>query len=250
MSNTEFLSPSFNDLNSNQVLQHFQVPPHDHAVRAAMNFMFRTYKDELPGSVSYTARSKAAAALTNESIEFRYCLFKEFEEDFFKGQKIERDALAIAVICNEYTPHINEPCQDKDGNLKPQYDGVDTELAELANIFWEESVSLESRGSLAYEVSPESIFLAHIIAMEAFAKYEAEMDEEDGNGYEDETLSGIVNKDIPAIRAFLRLDTEIGQQLKNVIDHFQDQYEAYMEDISEPPPPRPQLRLVPSPSRD
>ncbi len=238
MSNTEFIAPSFNKLNSHQVLEYFLVPPHDQTVRASMNFMFRTYKDELPASVSYDARSRTAAELTIEGIEFRYLLFKEFVEDFFMGANFDRDALAIAVICNEYVPHINKPCQDKDGKLKPQYDGVDARHAECANILREESVSLESKGSLPYEVLPESIFLAHVIAMEAFETHKGNMDE-----YEDDTLYNIINEDIPAVRAFLRLDTEIGRQLDRILVEIEENYTGYKKNIAARPAPT--LRLVP-----
>ncbi len=237
MSITNFLATEFN---GEQVIGYFNVPPDDHAVRAAMHYTFRMHKDELPHNTSLSERCKLAASLTIQAVEYRYTLFKEMIDDFFQGSETERDALAIAVICNEYTPHINEPCQDKDGNLKTQFDGIDEDLGERANILWEEAVNLQSRGSLPYEVSPESIFLAHVQVFEDFAKYEA--DEDAGEEFEDGAIDSIINKDIPAIRCFIRPETEIGAELNNFLNHM-----VSMHSPSVPSENKPRLSLVPKP---
>lgn len=242
--------------NGDEVVNHFNLSPAKSTDHAAMKYMYRTMKDEIPAR-SAEARQEITQ-LTIEKIEFRYDLYKRFVEDFFFGDPYDKDALALAVICDEYVNHINEPYQDEvhdqDGaeegtDIPHKNDGFDDELVLRACTIWEEATVYESGavGDNQDELSPESLFLAHIHVFENLREHE-----ERAHEYEEHEIREILKKDIPAARSFAKQGTEIGNHLLKFLAHMEQELSVHIAPkepplLLPPPRPRPALYLVPKP---
>lgn len=244
MSNT----PSIKlDFNGDQVIESFMVPPDQTAIISAMRFMFRMMKDEIPPTQRNTAKHiQDVAELTIEEIRYRYCLLKEYAEEFFFGEDFDADALAIAAICGPYTTHIGDTIKTANGDIIENNYGIEEGAAERAAHLWEDAFSLMQKAITPHECSNEAVFLAHVLTFENFAKHEENYEE-----YEDEDFRKIAQEEIPATRAFLRTDTNIGAKLKNFMVYM-DQEVTVRYVANNPAPPRkppapvkPNLTLVP-----
>lgn len=244
------------DFNGDQIVSHFNLPPEDKIGRAAMKYMYRMIKDEIP--LSSSEKHKEIGELTKEKIEFRYDLHNALVEDFFCFEEFDRDALLLAVICDEYVTHINEPYFDQvhdddgakeDDEIPHRNDGFDDALVLRANTIWEES-TLYASGGLEEGSDPlsrESLFLAHINAMQDLQEHEHNLGE-----YDEDVAHEILNKDLPAMRAFADKDTEIGRHLLKFVEHMEQEISACLgpeQPTPTPPQPRshPHLTLVKGP---
>lgn len=244
------------EFNGDQVVSHFNLSPEATIERAAMKYMYRMIKDESPPSSS--EKHKEIGDITKEKIEFRFDLYKGLSEDFFFGKKFDKDALSLAVICDEYVTHINEPYFDQvhdddgaeeDDEIPHRRDGFDDDLVLRANTIWEDSM-IHGSGGVNDDSAPlsrESLFLAHINAIQDLHEHEQNLDE-----YDEDVLERIRNKEIPEMRAFADKDTEIGNHLLKFLAHIEQEISAYLppeEPTPAPKPPRshPHLTLVKGP---
>lgn len=244
------------DFNGDGVVRYFNLSPSDMTDHAAMKYMYRTMRDEILGK-SAEARQELTQ-ITIEKIEFRYHLYQNFVEDFFFGDAYDKQALALAVVCDEYVNHINEPYADQvhddDGSeegaeIPHKDDGFDEDLVLRACTIWEEATVYETGavGDNQDELTPESLFLAHINVFENLRDHEERCEE-----YEEHEIREILEQDIPAARSFARQGTEIGNHLMKFLAHMEQELSAYVRPQSAPlllpaPKPRPVLYLVPKP---
>lgn len=230
------------EFNGEQVSRHFGVAPHNTHDRAAMHYMFRVMKEEIPAKDRDGL--KEVANITIEKIEFRYDVYRGFCEDFFLGSPFDEEALSLAVICDEYVNHVNEvdyakleEMDEGTDEIPHRNDGFSDETAKMACTFWEDACSFESGITRGQEnqYPPESLFLAHVNALESLREHEQRRDD-----YEIDEIREIVNVDLPNMRAFARPDTDIGQHLLKFIDYTEQELSVYLA------PPKPML-LLPAP---
>lgn len=232
MSVIPFVAAHFN---AEQVLQSLAVTPEETGVRSAIQYLYRVMKEELSGiSSGAIAQSRLVAGETEDFIEKRLNLLRQYSEDFFSETPVDKHALAIAALCNEYTLHINEPTQTPDGYLKTNYDGVDETLAQNAQSLWLEATAIGRQSGIpADEASPEALFLAHIFSLEELADCQIL--------FEDNPEAENIQKlqaDVAVMESLLRPDTQIGQKVMDHIRTVRSQITAHSN------APKPSLCLL------
>ena len=257
MTGTVFLMKEFN---SDQVTRYFNLPEEYRIERAAMNFMFRTMREEVPPKSPEDL--KDLASLTIEKIELRYNIFKEFGEDFFFGSPYDGEALITAVICDEYVNHINDPYPEEfkrdadviDEPVRFRNDGIEEPVVSRACNIWDDATMLHQNGQPSDPADlpcAEAVFLAHVNVFQHIYEINQKLGELD----EDE-LEEIVTSDIPKGRAILRMDTELGRHVSKYFDYIEQELSphlpAYLKQQlsgNSMPPPRakPLLSIVPKP---
>lgn len=221
-----------NEFNGDQVVSHFGVAPHQTVIIAAMNFMFRTFKEVYPTEATdLKGRSKEVAIQTQTEIDNRYDLFKELCDDIPKKRKFDIDALAVAVICDEYVLHINEPRQAPNGDIVDHYDGIEEDLAKRAQRLWEEACDLLDGSIPPRECSAEAIILGHILPFRNLNEHIEEFAKDPDADY-----SEILDL-ISAIRLFADKKTNIGMNLIAIVNDIEQELLARPQISTLPPPP-------------
>lgn len=228
---------SLSEFNADLIAAHFQVPPHRPYELNAMRFMFRMYSDELPKTGNRCTHTKIVAEAVIEKIEFRYDLYKHFVDDFFKlSARYDHKAIAHAVICDGYTTQANE-----EHRTHNDYQ-VEETILKACNIR-DDALLLESAG-MPEDISiiePESIFLAHIHAIENLKELEESLED-----HSIQELQKYFLKEFPVIRSFIMPDTLIGKKLEEFLDHMSAEIMTMLQPLKqlEYKPQRPALRIV------
>ena len=231
------------DFNGDQVIKHFNLSSTHTLEHAAMIFMYRQIREEMAGAFPDNAQKhKEIIDLTIEEIQFRFDLYNVLSADFFFDDKINHASLSLAIICGQYIEHINAPCHDSfendviDRPVRFHDDGIDEDTLTEALLMFEDARTLLEYGQppIINVMSPESLFLAHIKAMEKLRNIES-------GDEEVEDVTTLLDEELPRLRTILRLETELGRKLGDFIDHIEALYKP-----SPPPKPRPALFIVPS----
>lgn len=218
----------------------------------SMRFIYKILGGEVSSKSGHQLdRIQTIAGISIEKIQFRFEMFKHHAKFFpLSSAPEEYDALSIAVICDEYTPHINERLQkdfeegddiEDEEELPHRDDGIDELLSGRASYIWEAAGDIELHGvpeDLEFP-EPEAVFLAHINVMTNLREMEDELDD-----CPVERLEEIIKKDFPRYKTFLCPHTTIGADTQE----WMKRIETSINSILSPPPPptRPQLRLVPT----
>jgi hypothetical protein len=199
------------------ILEHFFLSAHNDADARALRFMHAVMGDELKTANTNRAhKNQVANEIAIEKVEFRYDLFKTYVESFFPfDYKPDVEALIIATICDEYVSYAAPPEEGPDFPPSPLHNFLDHETVYRAMALWEKACGIEGNGIPTDEpVAYESIFLAHINALENLRELEEMMGE-----YSPEDLGHIMNKDLAPIAYFVDTRTEIGKVLQEFRDH-------------------------------
>ena len=233
------------EFNGDQVTRHFGLTSEHRVEYAAMHFMFRMIKEEI--AIDYPDKAQKyseIAACTIAHMETRFNFYNEMAADFFYGDYIEKDALCLAVICGNFLQRLNDEyprelhAPEEPTNYRN--DGIDSETILCALNMYEDVKNLRENGKPVeeYGMCCESVFLAHIYALDWLCDVESGVEEIDD-------LDKFLEKDLPNIRSFVRADTEIGRELAKYLDHM----EGLMAPIEAVTTPRktPVLTLVPKP---
>lgn len=166
-----------------------------------------------------------------DKIKYRYQTYKLHADCFFpKGHEVAHDALAIAVICDEYTADICDPppepeapegWQNDNDNHKSKISALaDENTLEEACALWEQAAEMEGEGipDDMPPIQPEIFFLAHINAMESMLEIQSRLDSYDNDG-----LADILESDIRAIRTFVMPQTALGAELLEITNIVEDE---------------------------
>lgn len=206
--------------------------------RQAVGFVFQHLTKELSSNCATTLESRVVGARATENeVSARLHRAKQYMPDFFLGDKIQEKALMLAIICDSYVNHINEPDQDEDGNLIPHSDGFDEDIVLEAVAIWEEAQELSKNGIIETIPREEAVFLAHIMAFDILADIERSMTEDPD--FDD--LQEILDTNLKPIFAIARRTTHIGDDLWQ----YAEVVERRIQNILNPPtPPQRGLRLV------
>ncbi len=229
MSVTKLLA---SDFNSEQVAIFFNVDPARHAVRAAMTFMYRIHKEEAAiVAKDIRSRAKEIAEVTCEKMDFDYCLFNDFHENFSKEKTFDHEAVAIAVICREDVERINRPRRMRDGEIRENNDSIDPDLALRAQRIRQQACKLIHKEILPQDCSEEAVFVAHVLPFKNFSDHEIEFEE---NPYADHSKTTEL---ISAVRQYLRGKTDIGKTLNGIMDGIEQALSAQAARTKILPPP-------------
>lgn len=196
--------------------------------RQAVGFVFDILTREISPSCATRLESREVSArATEHEVSARLYRAKQYMPDFFLGDKIAEKPLMLAIICDSYVNHINEPDQDEDGNLMPHSDGFDENIVLEAVTIWEEAQYLSKEGAAETPPREESVFLAHIMAFEILEDIEQNMAEDPD--FDD--LQEILDTDLKPIFAIARGVTHIGDDLWQ----YAEIVESRIQNIIHPP---------------
>lgn len=252
MSNSDSNKILFSQYHSDQIISYFQVDPDNHAAIEAMRYKFRAVKDSYARSLGVKASfNKIISEEAIEAVEFRYDLLKNYGESFFpRKYKPDMDGLTIAVICDSslddsYTEEAPDDYEgdDFDGVLSSEHfsnlDSLRNAISILEGVIYMESQGIpEEKPPLLLEMS----FVFHVNLFERLREMERNID-----AIDKDELRDFLIIDLPPARTVVFRTNPMGRELADRLD----QMEAHIEAILDPPPRgKPQLRLVPSPSRD
>lgn len=206
--------------------------------RQAVGFVFHHLTKELsPSCANMLESRRVSARATEHEVSKRLHRAKQYMPDFFLGDKFPEKALMLAVICDSYVNHINEPDQDEVGNLIPHFDGFDEDIVLDAVDIWEEAQELSKTGESEKPVREVSMFLAHLMAFDILEDIERNMTEDPD--FDD--LEEILETDLRPIFAIVRGATHIGDDLWQ----YAEAVERRIQNILNPPTPAQRgLRLV------
>ncbi len=249
MSDTEKKTVNLSEFNAGLVIQNFFVDPDDKAAQQAMRFKFKLLRGEIASTRNnITDRIEEISQIVIDTIEFPYYLYKDYIEDFFpKKIKPDHEALIIAVICNHDIISANEPLQMSeeeqagDAPQRHRNDGFDQKILDRAFGYFDEALDIE-KGIIPEDgtVTFEGSYLAHINAMTAVCQKDENFD--DLEFYE---LQEFLGTTIAKIPGFVRLNTDLGQQLQRAADDLSARINTLMAPEPTPPASRgSHLRLV------
>lgn len=230
--------------------RHFNVAAESVQERAAMRFLHKVMSEELGSCALNRAESAHEAAKASiEKIDYRLRLFRQYQADFFSDMNMpDREALIIAVICDEYSSAAQEPLEGNENGdviFKGFKDnGFDDHTLGCACYFWEEAVEIESTGDVQ-TVSREGHLLAHINGLQNLKDHRDNFE-----AYKYADLDVILDNDIMPLFIFADLTTDIGKRLSNEAMEMKQRIEACFTPSMQSGPPkkeRPALRVVETP---
>lgn len=206
--------------------------------RQAVGFVFDHLTQELsPSCANRLEGRQVSARATEHEVSKRLHRAKQYMPDFFLSDKFPEKPLMLAIICDSYVNHINEPKQDEDGNLIPHSDGFDEDTVLDAVAIWEEAQELSKTGESERPVCEVSMFLAHLMDFEILEDIVRNLDEDPD--FDD--LEEILETDLRPIFAIARGATHIGDDLWQ----YAEAVERRIQNILNPPTPAQRgLRLV------
>lgn len=230
----------FSNFTADQVRDQFFLSAHHTVETAAIRYLFAMMQEELNIRTGSKAENNVQVGkATIEKISFRFDLFKEFSGQFFAfDDKPDRLALVLAVICDEYINHAAPPEEDEDFKPEPLHNYLDHAMVRRAVAMWEEAIEIETIG-LCDETTyqRESLFLAHINAMEHLRDIELSLD-----GFDNEELEKTL-KDLERITALTDKSTKIGKVLAEFTGIVTAQVKEVLSETP-PPAPRPAFRVI------
>ena len=230
----------FSNFTADQVRDQFFLSAHHTVETAAIRYLFAMIQEELNIRTGNKAENNLEVGkATTEKISFRFDLFKEFSDTFFRfDKKPDMQALVLAVICDEYINHAAPPEEDEDFKPEPLHNYLDHAMVRHAMAIWEEAIEIETiglSGEITYQ--RESLFLAHINAIERLREIELSFD-----GFDEEELQ----KTLAALErtvTFTDKDTKIGVILAEFTGVVTAQVKEALDEAP-PPAPRPTFRVI------
>jgi len=228
---TDSVEPvSLASFNVNAVLNYFDFLHCTQAEQKSMQYLYRCVQEDLlRGRSSVSEHAQSVVHETITKMQFRYELFKLHVPHFFPlGYEPKMDALAIAVICDEYTGFINEELNEADypdgwepanQNTKRRDDGFgDDEAVKDAYDLFDNAVELEALGLPDDAPMPphEVLFLAHLNAMHSLSQIEEKLGDVKGLEFADITKD--LNEMDEIIKSYLCPHTSMGVALQEYRD--------------------------------
>jgi len=195
----------------NVVLEALHILEHQILETKAVRFLFqKLQKDEATATSSQAKVNEHVVKEIIDRYEFLYACFDSYIDDFVTVTKSKnRDAAILSLICDAYAHEINQP----DSTGKIQNDGFDEHMAALANSYYEESVEILGEKVDLEEFAFESIFLAHVHAMDVLDSFESGFDY-----YLEEDIRKFHKEALEIMRHFVQPQWQIGRQLKVFIE--------------------------------
>lgn len=193
--------------------------------REAIAFVYRNFSEGEHKMKTITA----AIDETSSRIQPRLDMFNNWAPDFFKDKTSDRNALLIAVICDDFVEEANNLERDDDDNppVGIRKDFQDDRAIGIAVMLFDQATGLNEHGLLEGEaISEEAFFLAHINAIEDLAHKLDTLDQ-----YEYDELIAMQKGDIDPAKSFLRKDTAIGQELSSLIDELEEAIAARLPKV-------------------
>lgn len=212
-------------------LHELGIPSQNGIEAQALRFVFQQAVEDLPPSTSALNRQQKAAQNAVEEVGIRYALYEQHYEDFFKGPH-RKNPLIIALFCNVRTLDANSPQADDNGDMIYTENHFDEKDVIDANHIFDQAYELGQSGYQPEIEEPieESIFLAHIFAIEYLNEMGESLNE---NPFEEYTQQDIIDKvkEFKDIRSYLRADTEIGAELQVFLDGLEAELESAWPEV-------------------
>ena len=190
------------------LMQKLHVDLHAQAQRNALSFVFHAVQ----GSYAGTGKSlqdvrKETFDFLYKNLELRSRIYEQFVDSVFPDHEPHRRAaLAVALICDEALR------QSAKRNDNFAFGGFDEETVELALTFYEEAQDLAKYGAMALsaEIEPESLFLAHIDAIDALSVIESNYKDTDPK-----ILRDLGKNFFTPTKEFLLTDNSLGRNVES-----------------------------------
>lgn len=165
--------PRIDKLSSAWLWQKLHVNPAADTQRRALSYVFHSVEGSYfePAKPRRLIRAEALQYIY-ENLELRSRVFEQFVDSIFPDhEKQRRDALSIALICDGALRQASER-----KNETVAFGGFDEDTVELAIMIYEEAQDLMDYGTKAINagIEPESLFLAHINAIDALSVIESD----------------------------------------------------------------------------
>ena len=228
---------SLSDFNANAAMQEFGMDPLDQTPDAiSVRFIFKRLQDE--GLDAKTLRGrKNLVELTKEKIHQRIMMLEEYGENFgVEHGKHRYDALLSAIICDEQIQSANTQLQDQKGNITGyENDGFDPDLLELAQHYHDQALDIVTQPNLDISsVMPESLFLAHLNTLQSLNDIDIPFED-----LELDELEDFIQHELPAIRNFSAIHTDIGKEVSNLAEDWAAEINRILDEFAPEPPKSP-----------
>ena len=195
-----------NEFNANAVSRELDIAPGDRAAHCAISYLFNHIQQEYFSDKTLAAK-KSAVDATVQVTELAYDLMAAHSSDFFLGEAYDKDALTLAVICNDTIATANSSI----GKACFPFD-AEGRCLHAAEKIWHAALEIAD-GHGKQGRRREAVFLAHIHAIETLRDGFDDMYRLE----EDDDIQKIEIR-LRALRTFIEPETEIGQALQGYAD--------------------------------
>lgn len=193
----------------------------------ALRFVFQQAAGELPPSITPLNRQQQAVQNAVEEIGMRYDLYEAYYEDFFGEAPHSKNPLIIALFCNRRIYDANCPQNDENGDMVYTEKHFDEKDVIDATYIFDQAYELERSGYNPEFEEPilESIFLAHIFAIEYLNNLGESLKDHPFEAYSQEDVADVM-KEFKDIRSYLRVNTGIGAELITFLEGLEAELES------------------------
>ena len=200
------------------MLYELGIADHSGFEAQALHFVFQRVAADMPKAKSQLVQQQIAARNTVEEVGMQYAPYKEYYEVFFKGPHKVKPFL-LALFCGPRVCDINAPDTDETGEMIFTEKHFDEKDAIDATYIFDQAHELDNHGYLPEVEEPieESIFLSHIHALVHLSEIGESLESAPFEDYTPDELSDI-QKEFKDIRSYLRLNTEIGAFIQQMMD--------------------------------
>ncbi len=195
------------DFNIDCVYTRLELTPDMVVERNAVRHVFDEMCGENFFSESKSANKRSAIDATVDKVSFRLNCLNAYGEEFFEGFSINENALKLVVICDELLEMIDDGDFGKESKHVLLKHFSENDIREAITI-WEASSAMQLAEQDDMQPSQEVLFAAHLNALQHMRETGKAFDE-----LSDPELVDIRDNEFPLIEKFLRLETEMGQQL-------------------------------------
>ncbi len=214
----------------NCIFSELGIAEHKDFERSILRFVFQNAADWRTKNPQYEVPNEMSAEALS-LIGTRYAFYQEFHEDFFRGE--ERERVLLLALLSHYNIHdANAPLPDDEGVLQYTARHFDEDdILEATRIF-DDACELERCGDdgSAVNLSLESIFLAHIYAIEDLSEMANDLEHSPFENYLPEEIRETI-REFEKIRTYLRPDTEIGERLQIQLCGLEDELHSACPEI-------------------
>lgn len=206
------------DFNVDGVLKELSVNPRDKLKVAAINYFFRTLEEGIGGQGPRTDRSRMVKTITVDQIGCRLELLDSHKKSFFKNKEYDYPSLLLAILLDTTLADLHIPDKDED-DFDPDRDiieNIPNRFLQKAYEIFDSATDLASIYKNPDEISPESLFLAHINWIDDLDDFIVDFDD-----MGEEELRKM-HRDLPRMKAVTNSDTELGRVLLKFISQVED----------------------------